>query len=85
MIDSCVLELGPAVDRNFVRFPTLGNYVWPAIEPIPETYEEEVANLKTWLIARLTWIDTQWLNDSPCSNPPTDISIVKNDFNASIL
>ncbi len=79
IIDSCVLVLGDAADHNFVRFPTLGNYVWPAIEPYPETYEGEIANLKSWLIGRLAWMDDQWLNQGNCNNqPPTDIGLSSN-------
>ena len=48
IIDSCVVALGDAVDRNFTKFPTLGQYVWPGMEPFPQTYEGEVDNLKTW-------------------------------------
>jgi len=78
-IDSCVQVLGDAADRNFARFPTLGNFVWPAIEPYPETYEGEIDKLKSWLIARLAWMDEQWLNQGIC-NPeaPTDISLSNN-------
>ena len=75
-IDSCVTEMGDAVDRNFTRFPTLGEYVWPAIEPFPETFEGEITNLKTWLIERLAWMDSQWLTTDGChSEPPADISL----------
>ena len=78
-IDSCVQTLGGAVDHNFVRFPTLGNYVWPAIEPYPETYEGEIEKLKSWLIARLAWMDEQWLNKGICNpKPPTDIVLSNN-------
>jgi len=76
IIDSCVNVLGDAVDRNFERFPTLGHYIWPAIEPIPETYEEEVYNMKTWLVERLEWIDEQWYGEGDCdSEKPTDITL----------
>ncbi len=79
IIDSCVQDLGDAADRNFVRFPTLGNYVWPAIEPYPETFKEEIDNLKSWLIDRLAWMDSQWLDMGKC-NPqtPTDITLSNN-------
>ncbi len=66
IIDSCVNELGDAVDRNFEKFPNLGLYIWPAKEPIPDTYEEEIENLKSWLLARLQWMDDQWLNNGTC-------------------
>jgi len=78
-IDSCVQVIGDAADRNFARFPTLGNYVWPAIEPYPETYEGEIDKLKTWLIGRLAWMDDQWLNQGSCNmQPPTDIGLSNN-------
>ena len=79
IIDSCVNYLGEAVDRNSVRFPTLGNYIWPAIEPYPETYEGEIDKLKSWLIVRLAWMDEQWLNKGNCNiQAPTDITLSNN-------
>ena len=79
IIDSCVQTLGDAADRNFVRFPTLGNYVWPSIEPYPETYEGEIDKLKTWLLARLAWMDSEWLNKGNCNiQAPTDIILSNN-------
>jgi hypothetical protein len=83
IIDSCVTILGDAADRNFARFPTLGNYVWPAIEPYPETYEGEIDKLKVWLIARLAWMDDQWLNKGNCNTqPPADITLSNNTIPA---
>ncbi len=79
IIDSCVQTLGDAADRNFVRFPTLGNYVWPSIEPYPDTFEGEIDKLKTWLLARLAWMDSQWLNKGNCNiQAPTDITLSNN-------
>jgi len=79
IIDSCVRVLGSAVDRNFARFPTLGNYVWPAVEPYPDTYEGEIDKLKSWLVGRLAWMDDQWLNQGSCDlQPPTDILLSNN-------
>lgn len=60
IIDSCVHVLGNAVDRNFDKYPILGEYIWPAIPPFPETYAEEVKNLEDWLLGRLQWMDEQW-------------------------
>jgi len=80
-IDSCVTVLGDAVARNFRRYPTLGQYVWPAIEPYPTTYEGEIENLKTWLLARLSWMDSQWLSTNDCTaQPPTDIRLNNNSI-----
>lgn len=60
IIDSCVNVLGDAVERNFSKYDILGQYVWPAKEPIPGTYLEEVWNLEDWLIEHLYWMDDQW-------------------------
>ncbi len=56
-IDNTVLHLGAAVDRNFTRWPVLGNYVWPNYF-VGNTYEEEVNWLKNWITRRLAWMDT---------------------------
>ena len=58
IIDSCVAHMGPAVDRNFDRWPTLGTYVWANIE-WPDTYEGEVHLLKSFIQERLPWPDSQ--------------------------
>jgi hypothetical protein len=85
IIDSCVNHLGDAVERNFTKYPTLGNYVWPAIEPFPETYEGEISKLKTWLLARMAWLDEQWLDQGNCNlQAPTDILLSNNQIAANL-
>lgn len=59
IIDSCITLMGPAIDRNYDRWPVLGTYVWPNVE-WPDTYEEEIAMLKTFITDRLPWLDSQW-------------------------
>lgn len=59
IIDSCVADIGPAADRNFERWPTLGTYVWANIE-WPDTYQGEVDMLKRFITDRLPWLDSQW-------------------------
>jgi hypothetical protein len=59
IIDSLVADMGPAVDRNFERWPTLGTYVWANIE-WPDTYQGEIDMLKTFITDRLPWLDSQW-------------------------
>ncbi len=83
IIDSCINILGPAVDRNFEKFDILGEYVWPAKEPIPESYSGEVDQLKSWTLDRLEWIDDQWLHEGNCSTvPPTDIVLSQKEIEA---
>ncbi len=60
IIDSCIHELGGAIDRNFEKYPILGVWINPALRPVPETYRGEVENLEDWLLDRLLWIDDQW-------------------------
>lgn len=55
-IDTTVDYLGAAIDRNFNRWPILGNYVWPNYF-IGATHQQEVTWLKNWIIARLSWLD----------------------------
>ena len=45
-------------ERNFQRWPILGEWVWPN-QFVGSTYEEEVNYLKDWLNQRLTWMDAQ--------------------------
>lgn len=56
-IDSGVAAIGDAAARNFERWPVLGREVWPNPTPVPETYADEIAALKTWLATRVEWLD----------------------------
>jgi len=55
-IDSVAADLDEAEVRNFVRWPVLGEWVWPNVF-IGETYQEEVDYLKNFIIARTKWVD----------------------------
>ena len=57
-IDSTAILLDQPQQRNFSRFPTLGQYVWPNYY-IGQTYQEEIAFLKEWITQRLEWMDNQ--------------------------
>ncbi len=58
VIDSMVLNLGDAPNRNFQKWQILGRYVWP--NPyIGATYESEITYLRNWLTNRIAWIDGQ--------------------------
>ena len=60
VIDSLRDHIGVAADRNFERWPTLGEYVWPNYF-IGETYEEEVEYLRDWIMTRMEWMDNELL------------------------
>ena len=61
-LDDKLAEMGDAPERNFNRWPTLGQYVWPN-DFVGDTYEEEIDFLKSWLTTRLEWMDDNMLGD----------------------
>ena len=58
-VDRTALTLAEAQQRNFQRWPILGTYVWPNWY-IGQTYDQEVAWMRQWLVGRIGWIDAQW-------------------------
>lgn len=56
-LDSVAIYLDSALIRNFYQWPILGVYVWPNTFPLPQTYAEEIENLKKWFRNRLDWLD----------------------------
>ncbi len=69
-IDSMATYLDEAQQRNFAKWPILGNYVWPNPSPYPTTYAGEIQNLKSWLQDRITWMD----NNIPAACDPTGVA-----------
>lgn len=55
-IDNTIGYLGDAVNRNFEKWPVIGEYVWPNYF-IGQTYEEEIDYLKDWITDRMNWMD----------------------------
>ena len=60
IIDSSVVSMGESINRNFLKWPVLGNYLWPNYQ-VFDTYDEEVLYLKSWITQRLSWMDSQIL------------------------
>lgn len=58
-VDSVALVLEESQQRNFIKWPILGVYVWPNPQPIPTTYAGEIQALKSYLQTRLNWLDQQ--------------------------
>ena len=56
-IDSITQHLGPTINRNFEKWPVLGQYVWPN-KFIGRDYDDEITELKRWINARLNWLDS---------------------------
>jgi len=55
-IDATAALLDEAQQRNFTRWPVLGEYVWPNAV-VEGSYGGELVYLKTWIRDRLGWID----------------------------
>ena len=68
-IDAQAAYLDQAQVRNFQKWTTLGNYVWPN-NFVGNTYAEEVNYLKTWVSARAAWMDANMFGT--CSNWSVD-------------
>ena len=79
--------MGPSIDRNFTRWPTLGTYVWPNYY-VFDTYEEEIEYLKSWTADRLQWMDQEMLSIADVSIIPKKYRLYDaypNPFNPTTL
>ncbi len=56
-IDSVAAYLEVAKDRHFDQWPIMGVYTWPNPSPIPQSYAEEIAAIKSWTESRMIWLD----------------------------
>lgn len=74
-IDEKVDLLGPAAERNFERWPVIGEYVWPN-PVIYNSYEEEIEALKNWIAGRLEWMDENMLGE--CLETSSEELILEN-------
>lgn len=70
IIDSLNTLLAPAQARNFVKWPVLGEYVWPNYF-VGKTHAEEVKYLKDWLLKRVAYLDKVWGNEDVSSSTNT--------------
>lgn len=59
-IDSVLLLVDDAKDRNYEKWPILGQYVWPNYNWEGNDYEDEVAYFETFLYSRLHWMDANF-------------------------
>jgi hypothetical protein len=57
-IDAYASELQEAQERNFKRWPILGQWVWPN-SFVGRTHAQEIEWMKKWIEQRLAWIDRQ--------------------------
>ncbi len=91
-IDSITNYIDEAQQRNYERWPILGEYVWPNYNWQGNDYEDEVAFFENWLFNRISWIDNNTygttLNPSAQLSgfyPEIKVTLTDDYFNQSIL
>lgn len=75
-----------AQQRNFQRWPVLGQYVWPNYF-IGPTFQSEVTWLKDWITNRLNWMDANMpsvITSVAENNREVTIAAFPNPFNKEI-
>ena len=70
LIDSIATLTEEARMRHFVRWPILGQYVWPNVQPVPISYTGEIQQLRNWFTKRIAWIDRNLPIRGICFNAP---------------
>ncbi len=56
-IDSITNYIDAAQERNYQKWPIMGQYVWPNYNWQNNDYNDEVVFFRNWLFDRLYWID----------------------------
>lgn len=59
-IDGVAALLSESRQRNFKAWPIIGEATWPQPGPIPQSYNEEIQRLKSWINTRFNWLDQQF-------------------------
>ncbi len=75
-IDSLVQLLEESRQRNFQKWPVIGQYVWPNYY-VGQTYEDEINYLKNWLTGRLLWMDYQLITSVEKEKPEVNVKDFK--------
>ena len=69
MIDAWADTLDEAQQRNFERWPILGQYIWPNYF-VGRTFADEISTLKNWLTKRWLWLDAQFYRTAKVDHNP---------------
>jgi len=85
--DSLVNEIGDAVNRNYQRWPIIGQWIWPNYY-VGNSYADEVSWMKNWLTNRLLYLNSALPGICGGEVPPTyngfDIHAGNNPFNSEL-
>ena len=80
-IDEQAALLQPAINRNFNRWPVLGQYIWPNSQ-VFSNYEDEVQYMKDFISDRIDWMDQQLGSCTVSTNeiPGVQLDVFPNPF-----
>lgn len=88
LADSLLAEIGEASERNFQRWPVIGEWVWPNYY-VGNTYMEEVTWLKSWITSRLYYLDQALPGVCGAEIPPEfdgfEMSVIPNPFTTKLF
>lgn len=73
------LNIQGAVARNFVEYPIFGTPIINEPAPMAVSHTDEISKIKTFISARLAWLDSQWL-DNGCTPDAVNNIIKRNDI-----
>ena len=59
MIDGILEDMEDPIARNYERWPTFGQYIWPN-SFVGENYQDEEEYLRDWISDRLAWMESKW-------------------------
>lgn len=80
IIDSLTTLLLESRQRNFQKWPVIGQWIWPNYF-VGQTYEEEILYLKNWLSSRLIWMDQEFNSfqmNVESENSPNNFTLYQN-------
>ena len=91
-IDSITTYIDEAQQRNYERWPILGEYVWPNYNWQGNDYNDEVEYFEEWFFNRISWIDNHYpgsllLPSAELSGyyPNIDLTLTDDYFSRPIL
>jgi hypothetical protein len=83
---SSLLSADSAQQRNFIKWPILGTYVWPNYY-VGNSYAQEISWLKNWITQRMNWLDANLRSVSTAVEKQASlpgITAYPNPFSSSI-
>lgn len=81
--DRAALLDGPQAE-NFMLWDIIGVWVWPNVQPLPQSYAEEISRLQGWVASRAAWMDAN-LPVGSCSPVVSAVGEVPNGWGTTAI